>query len=44
MRLYTCVFLSGIWPMEQTIEQGDHSTEFSDGDLTMLYEKEEQNS
>lgn len=37
MRLYTCVFLSGIWPMEQTIEQGDHSTEFSDGDLTECY-------
>lgn len=34
MRQYICVCLSGIRPMEQVTEQGDHSTEFSEGDLT----------
>lgn len=37
MRLYICVCLSRIWPMEQVTEQGDHSTEFSEGDLMECY-------
>lgn len=48
MRQYICMCLSGIRPMEQVTEQDDHSTEFSEGDLTeshmRMKNRTEQNS